>query len=46
MTLAWKELDPHRGARAQRGAVLSRNYRKVDGLEVLGGAQAGAAGAS
>jgi topoisomerase-4 subunit A len=34
MTLSWKELDPHRGARAQRGAVLSRNYRKVDGLEV------------
>jgi topoisomerase-4 subunit A len=37
MTLAWKELDPHRGARAQRGAVLSRNYRKVDRLEVIGG---------
>jgi topoisomerase-4 subunit A len=37
MTLAWKELDPHRGARAQRGAVLSRNYRKVDRLEVTGG---------
>ena len=35
MTLNWKELEPHRGARAQRGAVLSRNYRKVDALEVL-----------
>jgi topoisomerase IV subunit A len=36
MTLGWKELEPHRGARAQRGAVLSRNYRKVDGLDVAG----------
>ena len=36
MTLRWKELEPHRGARAQRGAVLSRNYRKVDRLEVAG----------
>jgi topoisomerase-4 subunit A len=36
MTLSWKELAPHRGARAQRGAVLSRNYRKVDRLEVTG----------
>jgi topoisomerase-4 subunit A len=35
MTLAWKELEPHRGERAQRGAVLSRNYRKVDRVEVL-----------
>ncbi len=34
MTLTWKELDDYRGARAQRGAVLSRNYRKVDRLEV------------
>jgi topoisomerase-4 subunit A len=34
MTLSWKELDDYRGARAQRGAVLSRNYRKVDRLEV------------
>jgi topoisomerase-4 subunit A len=34
MTLSWKELEPHRGARAQRGAMLSRNYRKVDALEV------------
>jgi topoisomerase-4 subunit A len=37
MTLSWKELEPHRGARAQRGAMLSRNYRKVDRLEVTGG---------
>jgi topoisomerase-4 subunit A len=35
MTLSWKELEPHRGERAQRGAVLSRNYRKVDRVEVL-----------
>jgi topoisomerase-4 subunit A len=37
MTLSWKELEPYRGARAQRGAMLSRNYRKVDRLEVTGG---------
>jgi topoisomerase-4 subunit A len=37
MTLPWKELQPYLGARAQRGAVLSRNYRKVDRLEVQGG---------
>jgi topoisomerase-4 subunit A len=35
MTLTWKELGDYRGERAQRGAVLSRNYRKVDRLEVL-----------
>jgi hypothetical protein len=35
MTLTWKELEPHRGQRAQRGAFLSRNYRKVDSLEVI-----------
>ncbi|HMA11114.1 MAG TPA: DNA topoisomerase IV subunit A [Steroidobacteraceae bacterium] len=34
MTLGWKELADYRGERAQRGAVLSRNYRKVDRLEV------------
>ncbi len=34
MTLNWNELDDYRGERAQRGAVLSRNYRKVDRLEV------------
>jgi topoisomerase-4 subunit A len=33
MTLTWKELENYRGERAQRGAVLSRNYRKVDRLE-------------
>ncbi len=37
MTLSWKDLDAYRGARAQRGAMLSRNYRKVDRLEVTGG---------
>jgi topoisomerase-4 subunit A len=37
MTLSWKDLEPYLGARAQRGAVLSRNYRKVDRLEVAGG---------
>jgi topoisomerase IV subunit A len=35
MTLRFQELEPHRGERAQRGAVLSRNYRKVDRVEVL-----------
>jgi topoisomerase-4 subunit A len=34
MTMSWNELAGHRGERAQRGAVLSRNYRKVDRLEV------------
>lgn len=34
MTLNWNELAGHRGERAQRGAVLSRNYRKVDRFEV------------
>jgi topoisomerase-4 subunit A len=34
MTMNWNELAGHRGERAQRGAVLSRNYRKVDRLEV------------
>ena len=34
MTLTWKELQEHLGARAQRGAVLSRNYRKVTRLTV------------
>jgi topoisomerase IV subunit A len=34
MTLSWKELQDYLGERAQRGAVLSRNYRKVDRLEV------------
>ena len=34
MTLSWKELQDHLGARGQRGAVLSRNYRKVTRLSV------------
>ncbi len=34
MTLSWKELQDHVGARGQRGAVLSRNYRKVTRLSV------------
>jgi topoisomerase-4 subunit A len=36
MTLSWKDLAEYRGERAQRGAMLSRNYRKVDRLEVAG----------
>jgi topoisomerase-4 subunit A len=34
MTLTWKDLQAHLGARGQRGAVLSRNYRKVTRLTV------------
>jgi topoisomerase-4 subunit A len=34
MTLSWKDLQEHLGARGQRGAVLSRNYRKVTQLTV------------
>ncbi len=34
MTLSWKDLQHHVGARGQRGAVLSRNYRKVTRLGV------------
>ncbi len=34
MTLSWKDLQDHLGARGQRGAVLSRNYRKVTRLTV------------
>jgi len=34
MTLSFGQLDEFRGERAQRGAMLSRNYRKVDRLEV------------
>ena len=34
MTLSWKDLQEHVGARGQRGAVLSRNYRKVTRLSV------------
>jgi topoisomerase IV subunit A len=34
MTLSWSQLAEYTGERAQRGAFLSRNYRKVDRLEV------------
>jgi topoisomerase-4 subunit A len=34
MTLGGAQLAEYRGKRAQRGAMLSRNYRKVDRLEV------------
>jgi topoisomerase-4 subunit A len=34
MTLSWKDLQGHLGSRGQRGAVLSRNYRKVTRLTV------------
>jgi topoisomerase-4 subunit A len=33
MTIDWKDLKDYRGARAQRGAVLPRGWRIVDGLE-------------
>jgi topoisomerase-4 subunit A len=34
MTLSFAQLGEYRGERAQRGAMLSRNYRKVDRLSV------------
>jgi topoisomerase-4 subunit A len=34
MGLSFKELGDYRGERGQRGAVLPRGWRKVDGLEV------------
>jgi topoisomerase IV subunit A len=34
MTLSFAQLAEYRGERAQRGAMLSRNYRKVDRLSV------------
>ncbi|MGH8251394.1 MAG: DNA topoisomerase IV subunit A [Steroidobacteraceae bacterium] len=34
MTMSWKDLQHHLGARGQRGAVLSRNYRKVTRLTI------------
>jgi topoisomerase-4 subunit A len=37
MGLAYRELADYRGERGQRGAVLPRGWRKVDGLEVEGG---------
>jgi topoisomerase IV subunit A len=37
MGLSFRELEEYRGERGQRGAVLPRGWRKVDGLEVAGG---------
>ncbi len=37
MGLSYRELGEYRGERGQRGAVLPRGWRKVDGLEVEGG---------
>jgi topoisomerase-4 subunit A len=34
MSLSYRELGDYRGERGQRGAVLPRGWRKVDGLEV------------
>ena len=34
MTLSWSELADYRGERAQRGAMLPKNYRRVTALEV------------
>ena len=34
MGLTFRELGEYRGERGQRGAVLPRGWRKVDGLEV------------
>jgi len=34
MSLSYRELGDYRGERSQRGAVLPRGWRKVDGLEV------------
>jgi len=36
MGLSYKELGDYRGERGQRGAVLPRGWRKVEGLEVEG----------
>jgi topoisomerase-4 subunit A len=36
MGLSYRELGDYRGERGQRGAVLPRGWRKVDGLEVEG----------
>jgi len=33
MTIAWKDLEPYRGQRGQRGALLPRGWRKVDRIE-------------
>jgi len=34
MTLSFKELDDHVGARGSRGGLLPRGWQKVDGLAV------------
>src|SRR5690606_3207278 len=34
MTLKYAEIEPYRGERAQRGALLPRGWRKVDALSV------------
>jgi topoisomerase-4 subunit A len=34
MTLSWSELADYRGERAQRGALLPKNYRRATALEV------------
>lgn len=34
MTLAWKDLEKHLGARASRGGLLPRGWQKVEGLAV------------
>ena len=38
--LTWGELKDYRGARAQRGAVLTRGWRQVDRLEASSGSPA------
>jgi hypothetical protein len=35
MTLSWGDLKDYRGARAQRGAVLPRGWRRVTRLEAV-----------
>jgi len=35
MSLAYRELVDYQGERGQRGAVLPRGWRKVDGLETV-----------
>jgi topoisomerase-4 subunit A len=38
MTLSFAELEPYRGARGQRGAMLPRGWRKVDRIEAIAAA--------
>jgi hypothetical protein len=38
MPLSFAELQEYRGERAQRGAMLPKNYRRVTGLELETGA--------